>query len=322
MIKPKRLVAAGLVCLLVLSFAACSNSSNVKNTGAPAAKTGYSVVSKISDVTETTLTIDSVCAGVLVDADGKIIDCKIDQAQIKPDLAQNDGDVTDLRTKLEKKEDYSLKSASSIEKEWYEQIAVFEAFAKGKNADEITGCVSGNGYASDADLKAGCTINISDISKAVADAVKNAQDLGAVSTDTLSLAVSTEKSNNSNGTNLQFDLNYAVVTLDSNDRITSCLIDASQAKCAVNKGKFTVEDSAFPTKKELKEDYALKEASSIHKEWYEQAAAFEMFSKGKTALELAHIVGADGYSSDADLKAGCTIAVDSIVSNVSKAAIA
>lgn len=325
MTKMKKILAVGLASVLAVSFAACSKGTGETDTpsgtdAAATAKTGYAVISSISDVKDTTLTIDSVCAAVLVDADGKIIDCKIDEAQTQPDLAKDDGTVTDLRTKLEKKEDYNMKGASPIQKEWYEQIAAFEEFAKGKTADEITAAVGEDGKPSNADLSAGCTIVVKDIAQAVANAVTNAQDLGASSTDTLKLAVSTEKYYESNEKNLQYDSNYAVVTLDADGKITSCLIDASQAKCTIEDGKFTVAEGAFITKKELKEDYNMKMASPIQKEWYEQAAAFETFAKGKTADEITAAVGEDGKASNADLSAGCTIIVSSIVDNVAKAA--
>lgn len=325
MTKMKKILALGLASVLAVSFAACSkgdSSNGGDSKDAAAAKTGYAVISQIQDVTETTLTIDSVCAAVLVDADGKIIDCKIDEAQTKPDLAKDNGDVTDLRTKLEKKEDYGMKGVSGIGKEWYEQIAAFEEFAKGKTADEITAAVGEDAYPSDADLKAGCTIAVADIAKAVANAVTNAQDLGASSTDTLKLAVSTEKYYESNETNLQYDSNYAVVTLNADGKITSCLIDASQAKCSIADGKFTVAAGAFASKKELKEDYAMRAASPIGKEWFEQADAFEKWAIGKTADEITAGIGEDGYPTDADLKAGCTINMSSVAKNVSAAATA
>lgn len=324
MTKMKKFLAVGLASVLAVSFAACSkgagDSDTPSGTDAAAAKTGYAVISSISEVKDTTLTIDSVCAAVLVDADGKIIDCKIDEAQTKPDLATDNGNVSDLRTKLEKKEDYAMKSVSPIQKEWYEQIAAFETFAKGKTADEITAAVGEDGMPTNADLKAGCTIHVGDIAKAVTNAIAGAQELGASSTDTLKLAVSTEKYYESNETNLQYDSNYAVVTLDADGKITSCLIDASQAKCTIADGKFTVAEGAFITKKELKEDYNMKAASPIQKEWYEQAAAFEAFAKGKTAADLTAAVGENGMPADADLKAGCTINVNSIVNNAVKAA--
>lgn len=328
--KLKKILAVGLASVLAVSFAACSNSGNNSapdttsgnDTNAASAKTGYSIISSISEVEDTTLTIDSVCAAVLVDADGKIIDCKIDEAQTQPDLSKDNGNVDEagLRTKKEKLEDYGMKSISGIQKEWYEQIAAFEEFAKNKTADDIAAAVGEDGYPSDADLKAGCTINVADISKAVTNAVNNAQELGASATDTLKLAINTEKNYESNDTNLQYDSDYAVVTLDADGKITSCIIDASQAKCAMADGKFTVEAGSYPSKKELKEDYGMKSISGIQKEWYEQAAAFEEFSIGKTASDITAAVGDDGYASDADLKAGCTILVSSIAQTVSDAA--
>lgn len=327
MTKMKKILAVGLASVLAVSFAACSkgasntadDNSATDNANAAAAKTGYAVVSSISDVEDTTLTIDSVCAAVLVDADGKIIDCIIDEAQTKPDLAVNNGDVEDLRTKYEKKEDYNMKGASEIGKEWYEQIEAFEAFAKGKTADEITAAIGEDGYPSNADLKAGCTMHSSTFAAAVSKAVAGAQDLGASATDTLKLAITTGKFYESNETNLQYDSDYAIVTVNAEGKITSCLIDASQAKCSIEDGKFTVAEGEFITKKELKEDYNMKGDSEIGKEWYEQAAAFEQFAIGKTADELKAAIGEDGYPSDADLKAGCTIHATSIVENVVKA---
>lgn len=327
MTKMKKILAVGLASVLAVSFAACSkgasnttdDNSATDNANAAAAKTGYAVVSSIGDVEDTKLTIDSVCAAVLVDADGKIIDCIIDEAQTKPDLAVNNGDVEDLRTKYEKKEDYNMKGASEIGKEWYEQIEAFEAFAKGKTADEITAAIGEDGYPSNADLKAGCTMHSSTFAAAVSKAVAGAQDLGASATDTLKLSITTGKFYESNETNLQYDSDYAIVTVNAEGKITSCLIDASQAKCSIEDGKFTVAEGEFITKKELKEDYNMKGASEIGKEWYEQAAAFEQFAIGKTADELKAAIGEDGYPSDADLKAGCTIHATSIVENVVKA---
>lgn len=319
MTKMKKILAVGLASVLALSFAACSNGG-ADDSKAAAAKTGLAVVSSISEVKETTLTIDSVAAAVLVDADGKVLQVKIDEAQTKPDLAVDAGNVTDLRTKLEKKEDYAMKSVSPIGKEWYEQAAAFEAWATGKTADEIKAGIGQDGYPVDTDLKAGCTIHASGFAEAVANAIAGAQDIGATTADKLNLKVTTEKYYESNETNLQYDSNYAAVTLDADGKITSCLIDASQAKCSVADGKFTVAEGAYKSKKELKEDYGMKGVSPIGKEWYEQAAAYEAWAVGKTATEITAAVGTDGAASDADLKAGCTITISSIAATVAAAA--
>lgn len=323
MTKMKKILAVGLASVLAVSFAACSNSSDTNtsaDTEAAAVKTGYAVITEISDVEDTTLTVDSVCAAVLVDSDGKIIDCLIDEAQTQPDLSVDDGTVSDLRTKKEKLEDYGMKDISGIGKEWYEQIDAFEEWAVGKTADEITAAVGEDSYASDADLAAGCTISVATIAQATANAVTSAEDLGASSTDTLSMDITTEKYYESDETNLQYDSNYAVVTLDADGKITSCVIDASQAKCTMEDGTFTVEAGTVTSKKEIGDDYGMKSISPIGKEWYEQAEAFENWAIGKTATEITAAVGDDGYASDADLSAGCTILVSSIAETAANAA--
>lgn len=329
MTKMKKILAVGLASILAVSFAACSKTTNDDNTTdggskADTVKTGLAVISEIKadeyNPSDTALEIDSVAAAVTVDADGKIVDVKIDEAQTKPDLTKDNGNVTDLRTKLAKKEDYGMKSASPIQKEWYEQVAAFETWAKGKTADEVKAGVDAEGNPTDADLKAGCTIKANGFTEVVAKAMASATDMGAKATDTLRLSVTTEKYYESNETNLQYDSNYAAVTFDAEGKITSCLIDASQAKCSIADGKFTVEKGAYQTKKELKENYNMKAISPIQKEWYEQAAAFETWAKGKTAAEIKAAVGEDGKPTDADLKAGCTIVVSSIVETVAAAA--
>lgn len=327
MTKMKKILAVGLAGVLAVGFAACSNGATdepAKTDEAATAKTGYAIYSEIKDdeynKSETALEIDSVCVAVLVDAEGKLIDVKIDEAQTKPDLTKDNGDVADLRTKLQKQGDYGMKGASPIGKEWFEQVDAFQAWAKGKTAEEIKAGIGEDGYPVDADLKAGCTIYSGGFTSVVAKAMEDAKDLGAKATDTLGLSVTTQKYYESNETNLQYDSDYAIVTLDAEGKVTSCIIDASQAKCSIADGKFTVEKGAYKSKKELGADYNMKGASPIGKEWFEQAAHFESWCVGKTAEEIKACVGEDMKPSDADLKAGCTITIVSIANNAAAAA--
>ena len=321
----KKVLAVVLVAVLAVSFAACGGSKGA------AVKTGLAVAGVIEDVKETTLTIDVVAAAVTVDADGKIVDVKIDEAQTKPDLAKADADYgVDLRTKYEKKADYGMKDTSAaipggIGKEWFEQADAFMDWAKGKTAEDIRAAVNAEGKTDNADLKAGCTITIETIAETVAKAVDNAADLGAKADDKLALSVKTEKYYESNETNLQYDTNVAAVTTDASGKITSCLIDAAQGKCAMADGKFTVKEGTFLSKKDLKENYAMKDTSAaipggIGKEWFEQAKAYEDWAIGKTAADVKAAVNAEGKTDDADLKAGCTITISSIAETVAAAA--
>ncbi|MDE5995830.1 MAG: hypothetical protein K2G56_02825, partial [Eubacterium sp.] len=55
-------------------------------------------------------------------------------------------------------------------------------------------------------------------------------------------------------------------------------------------------------------------------EWFEQAAAYENWAKGKTAAEITAAVNGEGKTDDAELKAGCTITISSIAETVAAAA--
>ncbi len=75
------------------------------------------------------------------------------------------------------------------------------------------------------------------------------------------------------------------------------------------------------TKNELGDDYGMKKASKIGKEWYEQAKAFADFVVGKTAEEVKAIaVDAEGTTTDADLVSSVTIGIDAFQDIVAKAA--
>ena len=91
----------------------------------------------------------------------------------EPELTVSaDGTVSAPRepvyTKNELGDRYGMRSASALGKEWYEHSAGWCGYLKGKNAVEI-GKLSTDG--TDADLKALCTISVTDLQKAVLKAM-------------------------------------------------------------------------------------------------------------------------------------------------------
>ena len=65
----------------------------------------------------------------------------------------------------------------------------------------------------------------------------------------------------------------------------------------------------------------MKKASSIGKEWNEQAAAFSAYVTGKTADEVSSIAVSESPSAgDADLTASVTIGIGDFQSLIAKAA--
>ena len=91
----------------------------------------------------------------------------------EPELSVSaDGTVSAPRepvyTKNELGDRYGMRSASALGKEWYEHSAGWCGYLKGKNAVEI-GKLSADG--TDADLKALCTISVTDLQKAALKAM-------------------------------------------------------------------------------------------------------------------------------------------------------
>ncbi len=122
--------------------------------------------------------VDSVAVAVVVDGDGKIVSCKLDTAQNKMGFT-TEGKVVkteEFKTKKELKDDYGMKAASGIGKEWYEQAEAMEAYVIGKTAEEIKGiAVDESNKPTDADLLAGVTVSIGGYKTAAVKAVDNAK---------------------------------------------------------------------------------------------------------------------------------------------------
>lgn len=110
----------------------------------------------------------------------------------------------------------------------------------------------------------------------------------------------------------QANIALTAVTVDDNGVITGCVIDYIQAKITFDEtGKLTTNKAAeFQSKNELGDAYGMSAASSISKDWHEQAAAFAAYCVGKTLEEVKNVaVTEDGKAADADLAAGCTLAL-------------
>lgn len=147
---------------------------------------------------------------------------------------------------------------------------------------------------------------------------------GAVKTG---LSVSTSLSSSKSAADgedglVQADVMLVAVTVDENGVIQSCAIDAVQAKVPFDAAGQLTGDVTAPilSKNELGEDYGMIVASSIGKEWNEQAAAFAAYCVGKTIDEVSGIaVTEDGKAGDADLAASVTISIGGFQSLIAKA---
>ncbi len=347
----KKLLAIVLILTMsIFAFTACTQDKPVETpvgktegpkTGEPlaegAVKTGLAVVSSIENSRDAgerdgLAQTDSVIVAVTVDNEGKIVQTVIDTAQTQIGFSKDGKILPDLntvfKTKQELKEEYGMGKASTIDKEWYEQANALAEYVAGKTVEEIKAiAVDESGVATEVDLVSSVTIKINPYKEAIEKAAANAQNLGAGVSDKLGLGVTTTISKSKDATADREGLaqaysTYSVATFDADGKVTSSVIDASQANVSFDaKGKITTDLTAAPiTKVELGEDYGMKKASAIGKEWYEQADAFAAYVVGKTVEGIKGIaVDESGYATDEDLVSSVTVGIEDFQSIFEKA---
>jgi hypothetical protein len=320
--------------LTFLLFAGCGAA-----TPSGSVKTGLAIISSISrskDATadaEGVAEADSTIVAVTVDNSGKIVKCVIDEAQTQINFSTTGAITTDInstfKTKQERGADYGMKQASTIGKEWNEEADAFASYAIGKTVSDIKGiAVNEEGAPTNADLASSVTISVGGFIAAIEKAVNNAKDLGAKAGDKLGIGVvtniakSTDAAADKEGLAQAYS-SYTAATFDTSDKITSSIIDASQTDINFNaEGKITTDlKTELKTKQELGNDYGMKKASKIGKEWYEQVNALSDYIKGKTAAEVKGIaVNEEGVPTEADLTSSVTIHITDYTTIIEKAA--
>ncbi len=300
-------------------------------------KTGLAVLADISGSKDASAEGDGAAqsevllVAVTVGDDGVIDDCVIDMVQAKIGFSASGALTTDPATSFPSKNElgdsYGMRKASSIGKEWNEQLAALADYAKGKTVEELkTMAVGEDGKAGDVDLVASVTLYIGSFVGGIEDAAANATHLGAAKGDRLGLASETSMSKSKDAADgkdgvAQAYATAAAVTF-SGGTVTSCYIDAVQANVNFDaSGKITTDLTAAPqTKNQLGDGYGMRKASSIGKEWNEQATAFCDYVTGKTVDEVKGLaVSEDGKAAGADLAASVTIGIGEFQALIEKA---
>lgn len=331
----RKKVALFLVLMMVmLSFAACGDdTTNEAPEGA--VNTGLAVITTAGKSVDAgdengVAQVDSLAVAVTVDEAGKIVKCSIDQAQTVIEFGKDGKIITPLDTVFASKQelgtDYGVAKVSAIGKEWNEQADAFAAYVVGKTVNEVKGiAVNEEGVPTGSDLTSSVTVHVTDFIAGIEKAVGNAKAMGATADDKLGLGIVTtiDKSENAGAEDglAQVYTSYTASTFNAEGIITSSIIDASQTNINFsNEGKITSDiQAAFETKNELGDDYGVKKASSIGKEWDEQAAAFAEYAVGKNIDEVKGIAVTEGVPSGEDLKTSVTIHVTDFMTILEKA---
>lgn len=330
----KKIIALIMILTLVFVSALLVGCGGAKSDQV---KTGLAVITTVNKSTNAgdkpgLAQINSTVVAVTVDGRGKIVKCVIDAVQSKINFDASGKLITPMDTlfptKNELGEAYGMKKASKIGSEWNEQAAALAKYVEGKTVKQIKAiALDADKHPTGSDLKTSVTMAIGDYLAAIEKAVAQAQALGASSSDKLSLGVVTNMGHSVNAGEkpglAEAYSTYVAITQDADDKITSCVIDASQGRVNFDaSGKITSDlTAAIKSKNELGEAYGMKKVSKIGKEWNEQAAAFAKYVIGKTPDQVANItVNKDGKPTDSDLLASVTMSIDDIQAALAKAA--
>ena len=320
----KRLWAIFCGVMLLFTLAACGKKDKNPTPSGTANGDGRSIglgsINTLAVDGNEKTTVKTTVAAVVLDKDGKITECKLDEAEFPVELKSGVLQVAvDLLTKGDT-EDYTLTDSdlgagNKSNASWDDQVEAFCDYVEGMTGAQVSAIAATDGKS---EMIKGCDLIITDFIAAVHEATRNAKTKNIGAGDELELSVSVSKSGESTDAKPQFDIEMAAVTLGGDDRITACLTDTAQAKLTIENSLFSHAAGKIDTKRGKGDGYGMTAASSIKKEWYEQADAFDAYAVGKTAAELSKLtVGSDGKT---DAISGCTMAISGMLKNAVKAA--
>ena len=335
-----------LLCLVMVFAVVACNNNGTNNGGEPAPSTEaeYKLgMGTVVTMKEDAVQVDATVATVVLDAEGKIVACRIDVAQNKFDLTKFETEVTKtFKTKMELGDDYNMAKYGqpNVEggtvQEWYVQTKAFEQYVVGMTAAQVaaieTQTVNNHFIAVDeALLSAGCTMQITEFMEAVVKACNDEQGVTFKTSETFTLGVAAKTAVDTSKTtetsvHMYSDLACAVV---ANGKVLATLNDAIQPQVAIEDGVIT--NTFKGTKRELKEAYNMAaygqpnvEGGTVL-EWYVQSLAFSKHVVGMTAAEIAgmetkevnnHFISVD----ETLLAAGCTMQITGICAVVAQSA--
>ena len=323
-----------LVCLtLILSalfLVGCNEKDDDEETTKETLKLGLGSVTTVDAASATEDTNGKAqmivtAAAVLVDKDGKVVKAFVDCADSSVAHTLDGKAITteSFKTKYELGDDYNMKTYGGAVKEWYEQADAFCALVVGKTAKEVKALVAENAKGTQDVINAGCTIYVSDFALAIEKAINNAVASDATAKDTIKLGVATSQTakdatEDAAGSNeLATTLFAAAVNADG--KVVAAASDCISVTFTFdNKGVSTFDTKkAISSKKEAGDNYGMKAYGGAAKEWYEQAAAFNVACLGKTATEINGLA-VNGKGNEALQSAGCTIYITDFVKAAAK----
>ena len=291
----KKILSLALVLVLALSvFVGCGNSEK-----------DYTLATSIV-VTETlgSSKLALTAASIVTDADGKIVDCRLDCVEYSAYDKQGNLVETAPVSKVAQGaayDSYAPMPAGS----WFKQAEALENYVVGKTQSEVAATALEGGKAADAELKASCSIGITDLLKAIDNAFKSEHKVSFKSTATeftagLSVVGSVKITENDTSVDVKYSATFSTAIL-AEGKVVAAIVDTAEPTL---KGVIADEGAAsldYKGSKREQGDAYDSYAPMAGGRWYAQADAYAASAVGKTASDIATLA-TEGV-------AGCTIAV-------------
>ena len=288
--------------------------------------------------------INATIAVVVLDANGVIVDCKLDAVQNKYtlDFDNETFNFSVLETKMELGDRYGMagkvdNNGDGVMLEWYDQVYALESYLEGKTLAQVqaieTQLVNNHYIAKDeALLEAGCTIQITDFIAAVVKACNDDQSVKFSTSKEFTVGIGANSADNGtayndNGVTVKMNVDFAA-TVVVDGKIVAALNDAYQPAVSIDWDNVVTNAGDQRTKREKKEDYGMagkvdNNGDGVKLEWYLQSAAFSAHVVGMTGAEVAametELVNDHYISTDADLlNAGCSMQITGLMAVVAE----
>ncbi len=329
----KKILTFVLAAAMVFSMVGCGEEKEALKLGLGVSATINGYVNA-DELNNGSADVVANVAAVLLDKDGKIVQCELDTVDAAAAFTADGKYVAadSFETKYEQGSNYGMVAYGGATKEWFEQADAFEDVVVGKTIDEVKALLGEDYYTgNDEVIKAGCTIGVIEFINAIEKAVANAEDSAATKDETLKLAVvvsqsGSDASEEADGAN-ELEMNFAAAAVNKDGKAAVVTIDTLAAEITFNtKGEYTgsTEAAELSTKGMLGTNYNMAaygadlNGDGEVKEWFEQVDALEAACAGKTASEVAGLES-EGYGVEDVQKAGCTIGITNLVAAAVKA---
>ena len=286
----KKIIALLMVMVVAVAvFVACDNGDKT-----PVEKDYTLAIGVVVTPNTATNKVDETVATIVTDSDGKIVLCRLDCVKYEAKYDESGALVTKAPvSNVALGDNYGQMPAGT----WAQQGAALEKYVVGKTQAEVAGVVA-NGYAADAELKASCSIAISDLCKAIDNAFKSAHKVTFKATASefkagLNVGTAIKDSSTDESKNATFTTTYAAAVLEDG-KVVAAILDCAEIelKNITDEGAATA--SYAGTKREQGDNYAMTSGA-----WYVQADAYAKSAVGKTSADISGLA-TEGV-------AGCTM---------------